>query len=51
MVLVYHVLCYHPTDKLTLGKMAKLLISFKNPLPVEMKDIILNIDVDNLSES
>lgn len=30
------------------GEAGKLLISFKNTLPVEMKDVTLNIDIDNL---
>lgn len=33
-------------DKITLGQSAKLLFSFTNTLPVVMKDVILNMEVD-----
>ena len=33
---------------MAVGKVAKLLITFKNPLPVEMEDVTLNIDVADM---
>ena len=37
-------------DKLTLGTAAKLLFTFKNPLPVKMEDVTLSIDVDEVAD-
>lgn len=35
---------------MVLGEKAKYLIKFKNPLAVEVHNIVLNIDVDGMSE-
>ena len=37
-------------EKLGLGQKAKLLFEFKNPLPVAMNDVTLNIDMDGMKE-
>ncbi len=44
--------CLHNSflDEIALGKSAKFLISFKNILPVELKNVVLNIDVDDLAD-
>lgn len=38
------------TGQIALGEKTKLLISFVNPLPVQMEDVTLNIDVDGMKE-
>ena len=35
-------------DKIALGKEATMTVVFKNPLPVKMSDITLNIESDEL---
>ena len=44
--------CLHNSflDEIALGRSAKFLISFKNILPVELKNVVLNIDVDDLAD-
>lgn len=37
------------SDKIGVGEVAKLLITFKSPLSVEMTDVTLNMDVEELS--
>ena len=36
------------SDKVALGKEAEMTVVFKNPLPVKMSDITLNIESDEL---
>ena len=44
----YNLIPYTSIDMLVIGESAKLVATFKNPLPVEMKDVTLNVDVDDL---
>ena len=45
-------MCFFPsfTGQVAVGEETKLLFSFENPLPVDMKDVTLNIDVDGMKD-
>jgi len=38
------------SEKLGLGQKSHLMFTFKNPLPEEMNDVVLSIDVDGMKD-